>query len=220
MKPFSGSLHVRKSRKTWPLLLSAAFFLVSPISLSAFPAFAQASLPDAQPANFPAPPPEVGEPMEEVPGGSGPIGLADGEQPFEPINFAMAPPGGGCPVFGSLKGDAALTDEQWEKMHSLKNEFLDKLGPKMVESMSLERHLKDVLTSGDIDLKKANELKGKLASVKTELANLKIDNQIKAMAILTPEQRKAIRLSDSKGRGFGAFGKGRSCHSMGRRGVR
>ncbi|MBX9938087.1 MAG: hypothetical protein K2Y32_02480 [Candidatus Obscuribacterales bacterium] len=107
---------------------------------------------------------------------------------------------GGCPAMrGLFSGEHALTDDQYEKLYSLKNSMLDKVGPKMVELHSLERQLKDAITRAEIDSKKAGELKGKITSLKSDLASIKIDNQIAFMEILTADQRKDMRQAMVKG---------------------
>lgn len=96
-----------------------------------------------------------------------------------------------------LKG-LALTDDQYEKMYDLRNDFMDKFGPKMVEVASLERHMRDTLTSSSIDTKKAGEIKAKLAQAKSDIAEMKSDLQIQMAQVLTSDQRKTLRLAMEK----------------------
>lgn len=110
--------------------------------------------------------------------------------------------GGGC----GLKGELALTDDQYEKMYNLRNDFLDRVGPKMVEAHALERHLRDVLTSSTIDTKKAGDIKSKLAAVKSDLAEAKADMEIQMAQILTADQRKHVRLAMAKCPMMGGWG--------------
>lgn len=118
----------------------------------------------------------------------------------------MCPSSGGCPL---MKGENALTDEQFEKMYSLKNAMLDKVGPKMAELSSLERQLKDVLTGASIDAKKANDLKNKITQAKSDLASIKVEHQIAMAETLTAEQRKALRQAMVKGSMSPMGGKGK-----------
>ncbi len=108
----------------------------------------------------------------------------------------MCPSSGGCPL---MSGENALTDEQFEKMYSLKNAMLDKVGPKMAELSSLERQLKDVLTGASIDSKKAADLKNKITQTKSDLASIKVEHQIAMAETLTAEQRKLLRQALVKG---------------------
>lgn len=110
--------------------------------------------------------------------------------------------GGGC----GLKGELALTDDQYEKMYNLRNDFLDRVGPKMVEAHALERHLRDVLTSPTIDTKKAGDIKSKLAAAKSDLAEAKADMEIQMAQILTADQRKHVRLAMAKCPMIGGWG--------------
>ncbi|HMY54320.1 MAG TPA: periplasmic heavy metal sensor [Candidatus Obscuribacter sp.] len=118
----------------------------------------------------------------------------------------MCPSSGGCPL---MKGENALTDEQFEKMYSLKNAMLDKVGPKMAELSSLERQLKDVLTGASIDAKRANDLKNKITQAKSDLASIKVEHQIAMAETLTAEQRKALRQAMVKGSMSPMGGKGK-----------
>lgn len=112
--------------------------------------------------------------------------------------------GGGC-MSSLMKGEHALTDDQFEKLYALKNDMMDKMGPRMVEMFSLERQLKDVLTSANIDAKKAAALKDKITAAKADMANIGLEHRIAVMETLTAEQRKDLRSAMIKGsmRGFG-----------------
>ena len=84
-------------------------------------------------------------------------------------------------------------------MHALKNDFLDQAGPKMVEMFRLHRQMQDGLMAANIDSKSVNDAKTKMVQIKADLENLKLDNKIKAMSVLTPEQRKELRSNMLKG---------------------
>ena len=209
-------------RYTFKLALSAAFML--PFSM-VMPAFAQdapggeavvdiemtAALPGAVSIDGPPPP---GEDLL--------IGFGGGEMgppPAGAMAGRMCPMGGGGCMSSLSKGEHALTDEQYEKLYSLKNAMMDKMGPKMVEMFSLERQLRDVLTSADIDSKKANELKNKIAALKTDMSTIGLENRIAFMETLTADQRKDLRQAMIKGsmRGMGGPG-GPGFHHMGGKG--
>ena len=117
------------------------------------------------------------------------------------------------PGMHMFKGELALTDDQYEKMYNLRNDFLDKLGPKMAEVSSLERHMRDVLTSPSIDAKKAAELKTKLAAAKSDLTEMKSDMQLQMAQVLTADQRKHLRLAMSKCPMMGRMCSGRMSRS-------
>jgi hypothetical protein len=112
-----------------------------------------------------------------------------------------------------LKGDVAVTDDQYEKLYQLRGDFMDKFAPKMLEVMTLKRHLKDVLTRPILIIKAAE--KKQMASAVQDLANMKIDNEIATMKVYTPEQRKHLRLAMMKCPGMSGWGHGMSGGGMG-----
>ncbi|HIA54444.1 MAG TPA: periplasmic heavy metal sensor [Candidatus Melainabacteria bacterium] len=97
--------------------------------------------------------------------------------------------GGGCPMLGALD----LSDDQYEKFYALKNSFLDKVGPKMLEIRTHERHLKDLMTQTSVDAKAARNLQDKINGLKADVANMKLDNRLAMHDVLNEEQRKKIR---------------------------
>ncbi len=115
---------------------------------------------------------------------------------------------GGCPMGGGgCFAGLDLTDEQLEKMHDLKNQFLDKVGPKFVELASLKRHLMDVMAGTTTDAKKAHDLQNKINAAKADLANMKLDNDLAKLDVLTETQRKEIHTRMLKGGMRGGFHK-------------
>lgn len=97
--------------------------------------------------------------------------------------------GVGCPMLGALD----LTDDQYEKFYALKNSFMDKVGPKMLEVRTNERHLKDLMTQTNVDAKAARNLQDKINGLKADLANMKLENRLAMHDVLNDEQRKKIR---------------------------
>ena len=97
--------------------------------------------------------------------------------------------GGGCPWLGALD----LSDDQYEKFYALKNSFMDKVGPKMLEIRTHERHLKDMMTQTTVDAKACRNLQDKINGLKADVANMKLDNRIAMHDVLNDEQRKKIR---------------------------
>ncbi len=194
------TLNLKRSR-----LLSIAVAFIAPLALGSLPA-------QAQEGDSPAPSPMT------MPGPGGPgAGGEDGPPPGA-MNFAMALPAGasmeampdaGMMDMGArfLKGDVAVTDDQYEKLYQLRGDFMDKFAPKMLEVMTLKRHLKDALTSADIDNGKVNDLKKQMTSAVQDLANMKIDNEIATMKVYTPEQRKHLRTAMMKCPGMSSMGR-------------
>ncbi len=193
------TLNLKRSR-----LLSIAVAFIAPLALGSLPAYAQEG---DSPAPSPMSMPDPGAPGE----------IGEGGLPPGAMNFAMAIPAGasmeampdaGMMDMGArfLKGDAAVTDDQYEKLYQLRGDFMDKFAPKMLEVMTLKRHLKDALTSADIDGSKVNDLKKQMASAVQDLTNMKIDNEIAKMKVYTPEQRKHLRLAMMKCPGLSGGG--------------
>jgi len=96
---------------------------------------------------------------------------------------------GGCPWLGALD----LSDDQYERIYALKNSFLDKVGPKMLEIRTQERHLKDTMTQPSVDAKAARNMQDKINNLRADVSNIKLDNKLAVLDVLTAEQRKKIR---------------------------
>lgn len=99
---------------------------------------------------------------------------------------------GGCPLW-MLDGDNAVTDEQYERFYELKNKSLDQVGPKMLDLMQTKRHLKDAMTQESIDEKAVKKMQAQIASLKSDIENIKMDGELQMMQILTAGQRKELR---------------------------
>ncbi|MBS1999808.1 MAG: Spy/CpxP family protein refolding chaperone [Cyanobacteria bacterium SZAS LIN-2] len=145
-------------------------------------------------------------------GGVEAFGGDDGESDGPPPQFAalLPPPSGdafhmghhgwgkdggsGEGGHGCFSEANKLTDDQYEKLYAIKEDLMDQMGPKMVQSHSLGRKLKDTLSASNIDTKQAQDLQNKISALKADMSNLKIDSLIKMAQVLTPEQRKELRM--------------------------
>jgi Spy/CpxP family protein refolding chaperone len=96
-------------------------------------------------------------------------------------------------IFGALEGPNALSSDQFEKLYSLHNAFLDRIGPKKTELGKLHRQLRDALVNPSFDAKAVSDIGGRINSLKSEIASAKLDHVIAAAQVLTPDQRKALR---------------------------
>ncbi len=96
---------------------------------------------------------------------------------------------GGCPWLGALD----LSDDQYEKFYALKNAFMDKVGPKMLDLRTNERHLKDAMSQMTVDAKACRNLQDRINGLKADLANMRLDNRIAMHDLLNDEQRKKVR---------------------------
>lgn len=134
-----------------------------------------------------------------LPGGFEAMSLGGGSRPMGGV---ICPTRGGLSKGSSLSvltGPLALSDEQYEKFYAIRNQFLDKVSPKMVELANLQRQLKDTLTSPEIDGSKAKSIGHKVSNLKAELTNLRTERTIALANALTTDQRKALRQAMIKG---------------------
>lgn len=123
--------------------------------------------------------------------------------PGQPIAFGRAVGGAAAgravSPLAALKGDLALTDEQYEKLFSIKKQFLSDAGPKMLALKSSQRDLRDLLSQPKVDKQKVIDLQSQINTQKGDLANLKLEKKLSGLEVLTEEQRKEIRRQMLKG---------------------
>jgi len=101
---------------------------------------------------------------------------------------------GGCP----LEGPLALTDDQFAKMYTLKEDMMDKMAPKMAQMSIVHRHLKDALMADNIDSKKVHDLQNDLNALHSDMSSIRLDNKLAMASVLTADQRKALRVAMEK----------------------
>jgi Spy/CpxP family protein refolding chaperone len=163
-------------------LLSSAIALTS----MAYPAFAQEASDGAEPyeltamATSPEDMPMDAAPLEGAPIESGPITAA--------LHEGGPRGGGSCSSLLST-----FSDDQLEKLHGLKNQMLDALGPKITAIKSKERKLKDLLLQNNVDAAQVKSLQGEINGLKDDIGNIKADNLIAMSNVLTVDQKKQIR---------------------------
>ncbi|MBI4533823.1 MAG: Spy/CpxP family protein refolding chaperone [Candidatus Melainabacteria bacterium] len=131
--------------------------------------------------------------MAALPGGLG-------GSPMVSPGSARCPQPKGAGNFSFLEGDLALTEDQYEKLFAIKNQFLNKLGPKVLELKLSERELADLMSRTQLDRQKVTELQSRINEQKSAIANLRTDERINTLEILTPEQRKELRKQTIMGR--------------------
>jgi Spy/CpxP family protein refolding chaperone len=132
-------------------------------------------------------------------------------------------PGTDCPMIGPAPGEAAcpimggpmmqammmrmhgghgpegifrglnLSDDQYEKMFALKKSTMAKMGPKMAEMGICEMDLHDMMLQPEADKSKVMDQQARINSLRSEMANVKVESELSMLAILTPEQRKELR---------------------------
>lgn len=116
------------------------------------------------------------------------------------------------------RGGMSLSDEQLEKMGALRNKFLDSTSAQRTELESAMRQLKDVFTKSEIDRQKALEIQSRINTLKSDLANARLNFKLESLNVLTAEQREKIRhrmlLSEAfGGRGFAGAHHGKFRHA-------
>lgn len=87
-----------------------------------------------------------------------------------------------------------LTDEQIEQIAELKHKSFSKMGHGRVDMMELMQELFRELGKPKIDRARVLEIKDKIKEKKAAIADLMFDNMLDFAEILTPEQRKKIRI--------------------------
>jgi Spy/CpxP family protein refolding chaperone len=88
-----------------------------------------------------------------------------------------------------------LTDDQYEKLYSIKRETMGQMAGKMGNMATLHMDLKDALLQADLDKSKIQSVQDKINALKTDMANMRLNQHISMLNVLTPEQRKELRLA-------------------------
>ncbi len=123
--------------------------------------------------------------------------------------------GGGYRHSGKREGfrsSLKLSDDQLEKMASLKNDFRTSTAPEKAQLKSLSFQLKETLMQPAVDKDKAMALEGQINNVRSDLSNKRLSFKIDSLNVLTAEQKEALkhRMLVSQ-----TFGGGRGFHHRG-----
>jgi len=109
-----------------------------------------------------------------------------------------------------------LSDDQLEKLHALKAQFLASNAEKGAEVKVLKSQLFDELSKPTVDKSAVLSIQSKINNLKDELSTSRVSMMADASTIFTPEQRLAMRhryLARSMRGGHGrAFGGGKGFH--------
>lgn len=108
-----------------------------------------------------------------------------------------------CLKGGARKGFMSFSDDQLEKMASLKTQFLDNTAAKREQLFSLKRELKLDLTKPQVDKQQALQVQAQINSVRDDLSNAKLSYRIDRLSVLTPEQREGMRRRTLVSEAFG-----------------
>lgn len=134
-----------------------------------------------------------------------------GEAPPSPVTFmAHMPghhgpgaPGCGDMMFCGLSGDLSLSDDQLERIFRIKQDFLDKVSSKYADLFVQHRALKDLLTQIETDKSKLLAVQTRINTLKGDIANSRLEEQMGVLGVLSAEQRKEIRRNFVKRADFG-----------------
>lgn len=100
---------------------------------------------------------------------------------------------GGRRGHGGFMSGLGLSNDQLEKLHTLKTSSFEANGPKRLELRSLHRQMKDSLTKPGINKSELLALQSKINSLNAELSNSRVSFMADASSILTEEQRQKVR---------------------------
>lgn len=100
-------------------------------------------------------------------------------------------PGGPADKFGFES--LGLSDEQLEKFIVLKGQYEVSTAGKKAELKQKMRQMMNLLTDKDTDKQKALSLQTEINTLRSDLANSRVNFMLDASALMTPEQKKQIR---------------------------
>ncbi|MGD9685070.1 MAG: Spy/CpxP family protein refolding chaperone [Candidatus Obscuribacterales bacterium] len=126
--------------------------------------------------------------------------------------LAARAPGGGCRAGGMMK---SLSDEQLEKMNTLKLSFKSDIAPKFAELKTLKDQFRDAVTKPDTSKSDLLALQTKINGVKDEISTARAGFIADRMAVLTDEQKSELRKKFLSRGLMGGRHYGRSFHGKG-----
>ena len=85
-----------------------------------------------------------------------------------------------------------LSDEQMEKLVSLKSEYMVKTAPQKAEFMSDMKQMMLLMTAPSLDKQAIMSLHDKMSSIKSDLCTARVNHMISAMEVLTSKQRSEM----------------------------
>ena len=110
--------------------------------------------------------------------------------------------------------DMKLSDEQLEKIHSIKNAFKDGAAKKAADLQSLQRQLRDAIMQPKVDRSKVTDLQNQINALKGDLSTARLTMKLDSLDVLSVDQKAQLRHKalerDAFGGGRGGHG-GRGC---------
>ena len=108
----------------------------------------------------------------------------------------------GCGVSNILTGENAITDEQYEQFYQLNIKKKDDMGPIKLELKKNKRHMKEMMSKDELDVKAIKKMQDKMASLARDMVAMKLDYKLQMAQVLTGAQRTALRKAMIKKRQF------------------
>lgn len=105
----------------------------------------------------------------------------------------MHSPAGGGGGFDKLQGKYALSTDQQKQLQDLSTELFGQLREKMPSLHAKRVAILQALTEPKVDVDKLQSLQTGLNTATNAMADAVLQNQIKQMQVLTPEQRQQMR---------------------------
>jgi Spy/CpxP family protein refolding chaperone len=96
--------------------------------------------------------------------------------------------------FEKLSGKNQLTPDQEQSLYTFEGQFTKSVESKVSDLHSLERQQQDLMTAAQIDTGKVRDMQKQINDTKDTITNMCLDQQLKALDILTPEQRHEIQI--------------------------
>lgn len=92
-----------------------------------------------------------------------------------------------------LKG-IDLSDEQVERLSELKHSSFARIGHARIDIMNLRHELMKELSASEINESRVLQIKGEIKECKSQLTDLMVDSMLALAKLLTPEQRKDVKI--------------------------
>jgi Spy/CpxP family protein refolding chaperone len=96
---------------------------------------------------------------------------------------------------GPLSGPLALSDDQYEKLNSIKNGVSDAIAPKKLQLHQAFRELLEALGKPDQDMGKVKSLQNQISQLKAETSMAETSKLVQMSQVLTADQRHALRMA-------------------------
>ena len=110
----------------------------------------------------------------------------------------------------------SLSDEQLEKINTLKEAARQSTAAQKTELHALSSRMHDLMTKPDVDRAEVMALQAKVNSLRSDLSNRWLNFRLDSMAVLTPEQKQQVRHRFLMHQMFGGFRHHGHCGGGGR----